>query len=97
MTPRMLTVMLFAILAVAPAAEAECAWVLWQNHATVDKGVARHIVVNWEPGQAFETKKACEEHKGHEQFAARDERKEAWLFRCLPDTVDPRGPKGGGR
>jgi hypothetical protein len=91
---RLATMLLaLSLLTSAATAHAECAWVLWQNRGTVDAG--RHLVSNWEPGKAFETAKACADRQRDEEFAAtRAQPKEPWLFRCLPDTVDPRGVKG---
>ena len=43
----------------------------------------------WEPIRAWPTRQKCEEDKPHGTTALQ--------WRCLPDTVDPRGPKGGGR
>jgi hypothetical protein len=50
----------------------------------------------WEPHAAHETKKACEDVLATEQRRLREAGDEPKLV-CLPDTIDPRGPKGGGR
>jgi hypothetical protein len=78
------------LLASATTARAECAWVLWFTSG--------RTTTNTSPTEAFATKKECE------QAMARDARKIAEYKRnypedfayntCLPDTVDPRGPKG---
>ena len=74
-----LLVTLYSLLALATSATAECAWVLWS-------GAALSTPIVWEPIGAFTTKTECEA-KG---LAI----KTVAVFRCLPDTVDPRGPKG---
>jgi hypothetical protein len=76
-------------LALATLAWAECAWVLWQQTRTFGPP-ARD---NWDIREVFETKEACERAKGatssYGSTGIRDT--------CYPDTIDPRGPKGGGR
>jgi hypothetical protein len=38
-----------------------------------------------------------EDTRGLVPAIRRDGKREAWFFRCLPDTIDPRAPMGGGR
>ncbi len=94
MTTRVLAVMLLAMLTVAPAADAECAWVLWSEWS----GSARAMLL---PGEAFRTREECQTEKARQTEKVRRELKDKPepLIRilpvsCLPDTVDPRGPKG---
>ena len=73
----------------ATSASAECAWVLWANDIV---GGNKIETIKWEPIQGFVDGQAC-------QMALREsmqspENKGRFTYRCLPDTVDPRGPKG---
>jgi hypothetical protein len=85
----------FSLLTSAATAYAECAWVLWQERPALSK---RFALDNDRPG-VFRVQRECEavaENKN--QAKPRDEQSRRrlpqgrWL--CLPDTVDPRGPKG---
>jgi len=66
------------------AASAECVWVLWSGSSGASL-----------PVSAWDTKSRCEEAKNERLRALSStvERKDV-TFVCLPDTVDPRGPKG---
>jgi len=76
----------------ATSAHAECAWVLWQEGKSglwkLDTGME----------VAFRTKADCEQQlKARVQFLAQMESRTSGptpFLACLPDTVDPRGPKG---
>ena len=81
------------LLTLAPSASAECAWVLWDIDAPT-QAHARPTV--YTADSAYRTKEACEP-------VAREKANRPWnnqpqqafvRFVCLPDTVDPRGPKG---
>ena len=82
-----------SLLASAATAGAECAWVLW---ATSGDAIL--------PMDGFKTREECNADKAARsdymkkeiQAGRLDARREIPLL-CLPDTVDPRGPKGGGR
>ena len=95
----MVVLILAAVLTLAPMqAWAECAWVLWIGSSKIKT----------EPIEAFESKAVCEASVAA-RIKAMNPREvigplvipesgnDAWLVRCLPDTIDPRGPKGGGR
>src|SRR2546422_11137919 len=105
----MLAVILLTMLAVAPAAEAACAWVLWSDLIT---GTAGRTEREWQLGVAVATMADCHA-KMRQQIELRVKAGETlrgdtlsseaagthFMRRliCLPDTVDPRGPKGGAR
>jgi len=85
MTTRILLALL-CLLTLATSASAEGAWVLWGQ--TQDPwGAVLVVRLGGELSQA-----ACEQERGN-----RDKEPPALRmgsYTCLPDTVDPRGPKG---
>ena len=74
-----------SLLTSAATAYAECAWALWSASGGASL-----------PVSAWDAKSRCEEAKNERLRALSStvERKDM-TFVCLPDTVDPRGPKGG--
>ena len=66
----------------ATPAWAGCAWVLWGLSYGMD----------YMPGRAFDDRQSCEADKKESQENAL-KNKQATLFSCLSDTVDPRGSK----
>jgi hypothetical protein len=75
------------LLASVGTASAECAWVLW----------TKINVLEWERRGGYDTRADCERERGKlaEGVLEGTGGKEfVVLNACLPDTVDPRGPKG---
>lgn len=101
----------YAVLAVILAigvprdAEATCAWMLWTAHYRDPLGGSR--VERWEVYQAYSDESSCRTFQNllstswNQAERSRRDRGETPQpmvhYRCLPDTIDPRGPKGGGR
>lgn len=73
----------FYLLTSAATAYAECAWVLWATPPDLSR--------YWPMG-GYETKDACETRAKDENKKQLSQQVPA-AHLCLPDTVDPRGPK----
>ena len=104
-TRRASVLLAFCVLTSAATAEAECAWVLWEqmNAAT------------WSLKDGFSDTDSCkralrsgirksvsrypgsEDSGGNTAVIAKGSGRLTRTFACLPDTVDPRGPKGAPR
>jgi len=103
-TVRRALLTLLCLMSFAASAHAECAWVLWQETQTakIDETVVSEIQVAF----AFETKQACDRSLKDVLDKMRTVKgavvtpsqvivpSTITRYVCLPDTVDPRGPKG---
>src|SRR2546425_2010661 len=76
-------------------AHADCAWVLWA-HAFGRDDAKKLSGEQLQPWDAYSTKRECEIAMGVAKKQPRPPSSEVF-FTCLPDAVDPRGPKGGTR
>jgi hypothetical protein len=90
----------FYLLTSAASAYAECAWVLWDQRVSTHPKVP--VEGMWTTVEAYKQKDECDTKasvlNNEPAFASRrGALGELYLdrFSCLPDTVDPRGPKGG--
>jgi hypothetical protein len=94
-----LVIVAFSLLTSAATAYAECAWVLWgRTDRVIGTGADTKIQVQWVPVGASTAKTECENalRQWVEGLVKNRPAKatEVPAPVCLPDTVDPRGPKG---
>jgi hypothetical protein len=93
----------FCVLTSVATACAECAWVLWFNpEANVHVVESAHSSVT-ECDVALVDMRAVLRNDGYKVYGGStssdhvllgERGVEHIMYRCLPDTVDPRGPKG---
>jgi hypothetical protein len=109
------TAVLILLLAVAPAVEAACAWVLWSDFfmkvgdvshqggwTLLDTLDSRHDCMarldeRVQRATALKVSEAGESYRVLIPVEPKDRVISFTRIECLPDTIDPRGPKGGGR
>ncbi len=84
--PDLLVASFLCLLAIAPSAHAECAWVLWGQ--TVDPWNALVAL----PLRAWTSRDECERERIKREQGPEEIRMAAYT--CLPEGVDPRRPKG---
>jgi hypothetical protein len=91
------------LIAAPPQTFGGCAWVLWGN-------VVRKTVDVWQTDEAFDNKGECDQAVRARLGKAKamnatvigdmvliEKADTIITYHCLPDTVDPRGPRGGTR
>jgi len=90
-----IVVAMLCLLVVAASASAVCGWVLWQEEGPTGSG---RCSLDTGMQVAFDTRKDCEQYaNARAQFLSAVAKRTSGptpFLACLPDTVDPRGPKG---
>ena len=84
---------LLCLLGLATSASAECAWVLWEWDSTIPGWNAPQWIRSAHPTYA-DCKKAADEMNTAWKNALSTKELTPDIVRCLPDSIDPRGPKG---
>ncbi len=87
-TMRVATVSILILLVIVSVARAECAWVLWTQALNPQ---TRRVLGDWNPAAGFNTREECVRSEERLRSVSVPNSVTAT---CLPDTVDPRGPKG---
>jgi hypothetical protein len=105
---RTILIVVCLLLSTAPAS-AECAWVLWERElppltgdVSKDFGAPTLSRISWAPQESFKSIEACKAKESKADTRYNPDTKKLKPIPgghtiCLPDTVDPRGPKASGR
>jgi len=97
---RIVVIALLVVLAFTGSASAECAWVMWSR--VMIGAPSGESVDSWDPLDSFKTRQECSDSERLMRAKVQQRMKTATSDRgiqqvvtltCLPDTVDPRGPK----
>jgi hypothetical protein len=88
---RRILLALLCLLALATSVSAECAWVLWEAYPGHQS--------QWKAVTAATSHEKCEEKatqftRSNLEQIQRGRMSSTLVYECLPDTIDPRGPKG---
>jgi hypothetical protein len=102
MAKLVMSIVVSFMLAAPSHAEAECAWVLWTRVMVPSMTPGMVTADPWRPTHRLGTLQECTDlllkmdyqfDTGGGWMHTRGNR--TWQAVCVPDTVDPRGPKGG--
>jgi hypothetical protein len=91
------TIAALCVLASAATAYAECAWVVWAEPTTPSTGWSIPRISQVAFSGLVECERAAndENEKQFRRMIDKEKGRPAQgTLRCLPDTVDPRGPQG---
>ena len=89
-----------SLLMSAATASAECAWVMWLQVLEKNRREPQYTNVTWTLVNSFASRESCDAMKADfpSDYKKTLERGDPVSIPvCLPDTVDPRGPKRSAR